>query len=477
MERFTGCLLGLAVGDALGTPLEGLKDGHIFQVYGEVTDYVDSVAGFPDRPAKWQLKGLYSSDTQQALAVADVLAIHGALELSALAELYQRLVDEGGAENRECGAHRGVNHFFRRALATVREASAAGGDLRHCGQPTPDNGAVARAIPLGLFFADDEEALSRAVIDASLLTHSDPRAVAAPLAVARVVGWMVRGELEPSEIAQRLPRYVLEWETRLGDEYGEFLDPSSGHDRLHHFSKALAPLASLLREDNPTLTAKTIINEANAFDPPSHIAQPHDTFAPASVVMALYRALSARSFHEALGATINAGGDADTVGAITGGILGLRFGEGAIPPAWLRGLVNAEQVRRRGIALFQREVDWAHWEDYVEMEKDLTRRQIEFEAHAMSEHRRQVEKREAKQAQRRAQGAKTAAAKPATADLGFAPPPEVWLGKVRDNRDAGGADLDPIQAKKEKALRGRKRIGWKEDRRRGKKGSENESDE
>jgi ADP-ribosylglycohydrolase len=200
-DRITGSLLGLAVGDALGAPLESLKDGHILQLFGgEVNDYADSFAAFPDRPGKWRLKGLYTDDTQQALAVAEILAVHGRMDLRALADLYIRLADEGPAEA-PFGAHRGVGHIFRRAVGALRETE----NPLAAGQPSAGNGAAMRVAPVGLFYADDQEALARAAIEVSLMTHHDPRGVAAALAVARAVAWFVQGNADPLQLAKELP--------------------------------------------------------------------------------------------------------------------------------------------------------------------------------------------------------------------------------------------------------------------------------
>ena len=96
MDRCIGSLLAMAVGDALGAATDGLKDGHILQVFGEIGDYPDPIAGFPDRPGKWRLRGLYTARTQQALAAAEVLAVYETSDPAALAGLLMRLVNEGG---------------------------------------------------------------------------------------------------------------------------------------------------------------------------------------------------------------------------------------------------------------------------------------------------------------------------------------------------------------------------------------------
>ena len=61
VDRVRGCLLGLAVGDALGAPLEGLSPQQIKTHYGRVTNYVDGVLA-------WK---------PQAAPVANARAVHG----------------------------------------------------------------------------------------------------------------------------------------------------------------------------------------------------------------------------------------------------------------------------------------------------------------------------------------------------------------------------------------------------------------
>src|SRR4051795_6738095 len=96
IDRVRGCLLGLAVGDALGAPLEGLSQQQIRAHYGQVTDYVDGARAWKKKPYRWRLPGLYSDDTQQALALADVLLDHGRVDAAQLAALYLELARSKG---------------------------------------------------------------------------------------------------------------------------------------------------------------------------------------------------------------------------------------------------------------------------------------------------------------------------------------------------------------------------------------------
>ena len=110
VDRVRGCLLGLAVGDALGAPLEGLSPQQIKAHYGRVTDYVDSTLAWKKKRHRWRLQGLYTDDTQQALALCDVL-------------LERRRSRSGPARRTVPGAHDAEGDLFRQR--TVASAAVS----------------------------------------------------------------------------------------------------------------------------------------------------------------------------------------------------------------------------------------------------------------------------------------------------------------------------------------------------------------
>ena len=143
MDRARGCLLGLAVGDALGAPLEGLSAQQIRAHYGLVDDYVDGARAWKKKPYRWRMPGLYSDDTQQALALCDVLLECGRIDLDRLAELYLGMATPKGAY---VGAHRGVGRSFRQVLAGLER----GVSPRETGQASAGIGAAMRIAPVAL---------------------------------------------------------------------------------------------------------------------------------------------------------------------------------------------------------------------------------------------------------------------------------------------------------------------------------------
>ena len=176
VDRVRGCLLGLAVGDALGAPLEGLSSQQIKSHYGRVKNYVDGVQAWKRKPYRWRLRGLYSDDTQQALALCDVLLDHRAGGPGAAGRSLPGLATPKGSF---VGAHRGIGRSFRQVLAALERgvpAHLAGQTDRrdrrgHADCPGPP---LLRRGPRALFDS---------VMAASLMTHRDIRSLSGALAV------------------------------------------------------------------------------------------------------------------------------------------------------------------------------------------------------------------------------------------------------------------------------------------------------
>lgn len=463
MNRVERCFLSFALGDALGAPLRGLKDGHIAQLFGRVDGFVDVREAFPDRPGKWCLPGLYTAVTQQAMGMAELVLLYGEVKPRELASFYLRLRDEGDGRA-SFGAWRGVDFSFRRALALAEHSAR---DPRTCGQAVPSALPVAAVVAVALFYRSDWESLRSCVLENTLLVNRDPRTLCACVAFARAVFLLLEDAGRTGEeIAGDIVLAVAEAEDLLEERYLTFLRPAGvcveqeGElsvflGRLHCLSGALKALAPLLRERDMLLGRKTILAVVNDCDPPERVAQPQADFAPACLLSALYCGLSADTFQKGMEAVLNAGGATHVAGALTGALLGARFEEDGIPVEWLSDLIGQEDIRARGRALYERQIDWAVWEDGVELEKALTGMEQDALAESEDAHAGAIEKSRRKKAERRERHSSPSA----WTDRGFAPAPEVWLDEEER------AWRDPVEAKKERARRGRKRIDWKEARR------------
>ena len=192
--RFEGCMLGLAVGDALGFPTEFRRREAIVAAFPPegVTDFVGiQDPRWPKRPyivGPAFPPGTWSDDTQMTLAVArgllrepdaplDVLMAHLAAEFVA----WSQSPDNNRAPGSTC--------------MTGCQALAAGTPWHRAGVAESKGcGANMRVAPVGLLYQHDHARLLEVAAAQSRLTHGHPTAVAASQATALAVALACQGE-------------------------------------------------------------------------------------------------------------------------------------------------------------------------------------------------------------------------------------------------------------------------------------------
>ncbi|ELY4301376.1 ADP-ribosylglycohydrolase family protein [Cronobacter turicensis] len=316
--RFRGCLLGGAVGDALGAPVEFLGRAEITARWG--------AQGITDFEHAWGGVGKITDDTQMTLFTAEGLlrawtraAMRGIGPsfTSVTAHAYLRWLLTQGERNRHglldttelsgwLIRHKALFH----ARAPGKTCLTALREMRACGEPARNNskgcGGVMRVAPVGLFYVrypcDD---VLKAAFDTgcqlAALTHGHPTGVLTGGVLAALVLQLVQGGSLPAALARSL----------------DLLKSAPDHDETeraleHACLLAASPLAP--QEAIQKLGEGWIAEEALA--------------------IALYCALRARSFAEGVLMAVNHDGDSDSTGAIAGHVLGAIHGVAAIPQAW-----------------------------------------------------------------------------------------------------------------------------------------------
>ncbi len=298
-------LLGLAAGDVLGAGYEGMGAAAIARLAG-------------DGPLLPRPGALYTDDTQQALVLAYHLLDHDRVDAERLADALVALAGPAGASSVYRGAGPGFAAFVAHRLEGAAVAEAA--------QASAGNGAAMRVAPVGVRFAADPARLLDEAVAASLVTHADARGVAAAAAVAMAVAAAAAGAAG-RDLVHTAADAASDAEHRLFSDHYDRLGP--GED-WHTFSDALRAAAGLVGRD-PAEVAATIGERArrtSAYPDGSGVA----AYAPASVVTALV--LAADREGEPAGPlerAVRLGGDADTVAAIAGGVVGARTGAAEWP--------------------------------------------------------------------------------------------------------------------------------------------------
>lgn len=325
-ERFKACLLGGAIGDALGYPVEFMSLEQIRAHYGP-----EGITRFT--LDKYTKKALVSDDTQMTLFTADGIVRGyercsergiGSFVGSGVYPAYLRWLytQTGRLEHEQWlrRPERGMGGAERRWILDVEElyARRAPGltclsalESRKVGtmeEPLNDSkgcGGVMRVAPVGLFLHDDPEYAFRTGCEVAALTHGHPTGYLAAGALALMIAELLNGntmEGSASSAIQELAKWPQSEETLKAMKQAMELAGSS-----------LAPEAAI-----SALGEGWIAEEALA--------------------IALYSALREEEFTQALAVSVNHNGDSDSTGAICGNLLGARDGMAVIPEAWLSQL-------------------------------------------------------------------------------------------------------------------------------------------
>lgn len=314
VDRARGALLGLAVGDALGTTceFEALEAPPFPELAtGPVTGIVGG-GPFDLKP------GQVTDDTQMAVALTAELTGGEALDPESLMTRYAAWSDlcfDIGYQT-----HAAI-HLFRDGVAARSAARRVWEQTT--GRKPAGNGSLMRTAPIGVLLAGDAD-LRREVslLDASL-THFDPRCQLACVGFNGAVARAVTDGAGPGALIDEAAAELEVGAALMRETY-----PELGAE----IDSARADLAADLeaaRRDDPELYGRAM-----------HL---HGTqgFVRVAWRLAFWELLHAPSFTSALIDVTNRGGDADTNAAICGALYGAMAGAGAIEPAWIEAVMTA----------------------------------------------------------------------------------------------------------------------------------------
>lgn len=282
-ERAIGSLLGLAVGDALGTTLE-------FSTHDSRPRLTDMEGGGPFglEPGQW------TDDTSMALALAESLLVCDGLDEHDLMTRFVSWMDEGAySSNGRCFD---VGNTVRAALNRFK---ATGDPIARSTDPmSAGNGSLMRLAPVAIRYWDDIDKLRDAAARQSRTTHGALEAVDACVAFAEMLADAIAGK----------PRSQV-----LRDRDSDWSGQIAGILKGSWRGKARSEIQSS-----------------------GYVAH--------SLEAAIWCVARTGSFAEAVLLAANLGGDADTVAAITGQLAGALYGYQAIPDRWLGQLTSQGMI-------------------------------------------------------------------------------------------------------------------------------------
>lgn len=283
VDRAQGCLLGLACGDALGRPVEFKSASQITTEFGRVTEMLAD--GTHGKPA-----GTITDDTELALCIARSLVESGGFDGDDVARRFVEWYESGpfdiGLMTAEAIDAYHSGESWNQAGITVWEGRPEGQNA--------GNGSVMRCAPYALAYNESQFLRRYASKWSSAITHADPRCTYSCMLLNDVIASYLAGE-----------------------------------------TVALTEMATILNRGAPdALTAA--ISELPDFDDVDALSS--SGYVIDTLQTALYLTITADSAEDAICRAVNRGGDADTVGAVTGALVGARFGAQALPDSWLTAI-------------------------------------------------------------------------------------------------------------------------------------------
>ncbi len=288
LARAQGCLLGQFAGDALGGLVE-------FSTAAAIrARYPDGCRELADGGTWHNLAGQPTDDSEMALMLARTLVQAGAYVPGAVLEAYVDWYRD--PETYDCGG-------------TVAQALRAAGEVeerprrllqveQHASRESQANGSLMRISPLGIFAAGQPAQAAEWARAESRLTHPHPVCQSCCAA------------------------FVTALATAIGRR--------AGARECHE-----AALACARGSFAPAPVVQALLDAATA--PPANYHH-QQGWVLIALQNAFYQLLRAPTFEEGVVATVMAGGDTDTNGAIAGALLGAVHGRAAVPANWARAV-------------------------------------------------------------------------------------------------------------------------------------------
>jgi ADP-ribosylglycohydrolase len=295
-EPTAGCLLGMAAGDALGTPLENLSPRRGRRLFPSLDQHRFLLG-----------RGMCSDDTEHACMVGQALLTSGGFLEAFTRSLARRL------RWWLVGIPAGIG------LATLKACLKlwVGVSPDRSGVFSAGNGPAMRSPILGVCLGDSPDRLRAFVRASTRITHSDPKAEIGAFAAA----WAAHRSAE----------------TRTGSPPTPAMFVSELREHFKADDTAAPFLASLDKLVEYNEAGRSTEEYAAALA----LGRGVTGYIYHTVPVALYAWLRyPDDFRAAVEGVIRCGGDTDTVAGITGALVGARLGKAGIPSAWLSGIAE-----------------------------------------------------------------------------------------------------------------------------------------
>ena len=299
IDKVQGALVGLAVGDAVGTTLE-------FTLPEKVIPIDDMVGGGPFKldPGQW------TDDTSMALCLAESLTEKGGFNPSDQLTRYVKWYREGYLSS--TGSCFDIGQTIYRALLSYRKTGKPYWETTN--PQTAGNGSIMRLAPIPMYYHDD----ARKAVEMSGQSSRTTHPLQVTIDACEYFGGLIWGAINGVEKNALLSDH---WSPV--DEYWELKKESTELEEV--FS------GSFKSKEPPEIQGIGYVVK--------------------SLEAALWAFNKTSNFREGLLMAVNLGGDADTTGAVYGQIAGAFYGKDKIPENWRTQIAMSDFIHGVGVKM------------------------------------------------------------------------------------------------------------------------------
>ena len=301
LDRYRGSILGLAVGDALGAPVEFKRPGSFEPVTG-----MSSGGAFGLRPGQW------TDDTSLALCLAESLVETNGFDLIDQLDRYVRWYREGHLSSTgECFDIGNTTEMALTRYEATKDPYSGPTD-----PSTAGNGSIMRLVSVPLAYAKDFATAVERSGESSKTTHGALEAVDSCRYLGGLIAASVTGVEKTEFLSNRYSQQPGYWtENPLCEKVDAIAD------------------GSFKEKSPPEIKGSGYVIDC--------------------LEAALWAFYKTDSFGEGCLLAVNLGDDADTTGAVYGQLAGAYYGASGIPKDWLQDLTLGSLVQSFADRLYE----------------------------------------------------------------------------------------------------------------------------
>ena len=295
LDKIRGGFFGVAIGDAMGATVEFMSREEIKQKYGEVNDIIGG--GWLNIKA-----GEVTDDTHMTIAVAEGILANPDDPIEEVGKRFVHWCDT---------SPRDVGNTCRRAIWQYKHTNdwhvAAQKTAAEFMNRTAANGTLMRTLPISFAYLNDYTKMADQAVAISRMTHWDDRCDTACVVYNYIAANLLNGMTKEDALAK------------------------AAQEAKGYFSKL-------------TAGNQIVLEAVETFKDKTYYQLVNNGYVVDTLTSALWNFMNATTFEETVINVINLGDDADTVGAIAGGLAGVYYAYENIPLKWSEHVELIDQL-------------------------------------------------------------------------------------------------------------------------------------